>query len=288
MRRAPVVIVALALAVSSQAAPAKKAEEPGGIAWEKKLDAALAKGKAAGKPVLVDFWAEWCTWCHELDRTTYVDPKVVALAQSFVPVKVNTEGSRAEVQATARYGIESLPTIEVLSPEGHLIHRMDGFQKPAAFVAQLEDALHTAAGVLTLEKTLAAQPSDAAALAALGLHLYEHDALEDSRELLTKAMSADADRPVAERKHTRLVLGTMRDKEQKYADAEKLLKSAIALTPADAAQDAAAWAALGKAYSRWGKNDLARPALQKAIELQPDGDAGTAAKETLANLPGAR
>ena len=41
---------------------------------------------------MVDFWAEWCGWCHHLDTTTYVDPTVVKLAHDFVAVKVDTEG----------------------------------------------------------------------------------------------------------------------------------------------------------------------------------------------------
>ena len=39
------------------------------------FDEALKKARSQNKPLMVDFWAEWCGWCHRLDKTTYVDPR---------------------------------------------------------------------------------------------------------------------------------------------------------------------------------------------------------------------
>ena len=121
----------LALALLLATAPGESPAPPlVAIHWEKKFDEALKKAQRAGKPLVVVFWAEWCGWCHRLDRTTYADPAVVRRAQEFVAVKVNTEGSRRELQVSAKYGVRSLPTILFLSPQGRQLFRVNGYQGP--------------------------------------------------------------------------------------------------------------------------------------------------------------
>ena len=109
------------------------AAAPPAIHWERDFSVALQKAKAQHKPLMVDFWADWCGWCRRLDETTYADRDVVRLSKDFVPVKVNTEGGRSDTLVALKYGVSELPTIAFISPSGRSILRLTGFRGPGQF-----------------------------------------------------------------------------------------------------------------------------------------------------------
>jgi thioredoxin-like negative regulator of GroEL len=280
----------LAGAVSAHAAgapPAKGAEAPR-IHWVRSLSAALKQARAENKPVMIDFWAEWCGWCHELDRSTYRDRAVVDLAEKLVSVKVDTEGSQTEARIAADYRVDSLPTIAFVSPEGRMILRVSGFQRAADFVDTVEQALKTGKDVMAWEAALGVDPKDALALNKLGAHLFDAEFYEASRDLLQRAIAVDQERPVKERKRTRTLLGIIMHFDNKPAEAEKVLKESLDIKPADPEEDAASLYTLGKSYLKSGRTPEARTTLQKVLDAYPQSKPAARARETLDAMPPAR
>jgi len=100
------------------------------------FDDALAKARADGKLVLVDVYADWCTWCTKMDEDVFTDARVQAALRDFVPIKVNADkgGGRAVV---SRYRVEGLPAFLVVNGDGELVGRVDGYVPAAAFLARL-------------------------------------------------------------------------------------------------------------------------------------------------------
>jgi thiol-disulfide isomerase/thioredoxin len=203
----------------------------GGLAWEKSYADAVKKAKAGSRPVMIDFWADWCSWCHELDRTTYLDSRVLDLATGVVPVKVDTEGSLRDRAIAERYDVVELPTILFVTPAGNVVLRT-GFQGPDPFVHTMTKARETAARVMAWEARIERSPNDAQSLAGLGQHLFEQRDASASLELLSRAARVDAGSPAADRKTTRLLLGILRARQKQYGKAEAALQQARVLPPA--------------------------------------------------------
>ena len=90
-----------------------------GFAWLADEAQALALAAREGRPVIIDFWAEWCAACKELDRTAWADPRVREEAGRFVAVKLDgTDGSDAFQALTEKYGIVGMPTVVFIDPRG--------------------------------------------------------------------------------------------------------------------------------------------------------------------------
>jgi len=108
------------------------------VTWEKYDAKTLAAAKAAGKPVVIDFYADWCLPCKELDEKTFADPAVVAELDRFVRVKADlTVAEDANTVAlTKQYKIVGVPTIVFLDATGAEQNEQTfvGFEPPAKFV----------------------------------------------------------------------------------------------------------------------------------------------------------
>ena len=272
--------VSLALVVLLAGGPAHAKT---GIRWEAGFEEAIQKARTLGKPVMVDFWADWCGWCHRLDRTTYVDPEVVRLSEHFVTVKVDTEGGPKDVAIATRYDVSTLPTIAFLSPSGRQVLRLSGFQGPGQFPRTLETARQMAGKVMGWEAALEKNSAEPEALAGLGVHLFEQEAYEESRSLLYLAIKVDGERSVDERKRNRLLLAIIQNYDRKYPEAEALLKEGLSLRP-PAEYDSKLLYVLGRTYLASGRKPDARETLRKLLDKHPDSAMADRARETLSAL----
>jgi thiol:disulfide interchange protein DsbD len=101
------------------AAARERARHAEGFTWLSSYPEAIARARAEGRPVIIDFWAEWCVACKELDRIAWADPRVREEAARFVAVKLDgTDGSPQFDEASARYRVAGMPTVIFLDARG--------------------------------------------------------------------------------------------------------------------------------------------------------------------------
>lgn len=115
------------------------------IAWQNYSEEKLQAAQAAQKPVMIDFYADWCIPCKELDRFTFTDPRVIEQSKKMVMLKADlTRSQSEEVQALQKkYNIKGVPTLVFLSPSGEEITaaRVVSYVNADKFLGVLESVL---------------------------------------------------------------------------------------------------------------------------------------------------
>lgn len=101
------------------------------------LEARLA---TVDRPVMLDFYADWCVSCKEMEKFTFTDPAVRARMSGFVLLKADvTANSDDDKALLARFGLYGPPGIIFFNPAGEEIRgvRVVGFQEATKFLASL-------------------------------------------------------------------------------------------------------------------------------------------------------
>jgi thioredoxin:protein disulfide reductase len=102
-------------------------------------DGRMAEAAAQGQPVIVDFWAEWCAQCKELDHKTWIDPAVHAEGLRFTRIKMDMTRSETDwaKRQNADFGVVGMPTVIFYDGSGREARRFVGFQKADAVLEMM-------------------------------------------------------------------------------------------------------------------------------------------------------
>jgi thiol:disulfide interchange protein DsbD len=101
-------------------------------------EGALVSARAGGKPVVVDFSADWCIPCREMERTTFVDPTVVKAASSFIRLRADlTAKSLENEELIHHFGVHGVPTTLFIDSAGRIRKREVGYVGPRQFLEDL-------------------------------------------------------------------------------------------------------------------------------------------------------
>lgn len=108
------------------------------------LDAAVADATAQGRLVMLDFYADWCVSCKEMDKYTFTQKAVHDALGDARLLQADVTANDADDQALLkRFGIFGPPTIAFFGLDGDELRgaRVVGFMKPEPFAAHIRDAV---------------------------------------------------------------------------------------------------------------------------------------------------
>jgi len=108
------------------------------------LQREVTAASAAHQAVMLDFYADWCTSCKEMQRFTFTDPQVRDAMKSVRLLRADVTANNADDQALLhKFDIFGPPTIAIYDAQGqeHKEFRVVGYMKAAEFAALLRQAL---------------------------------------------------------------------------------------------------------------------------------------------------
>jgi len=108
------------------------------VRWTTDYKAARELSKKSGKPILMEFYADWCGPCKQMERTTFKDAQVVKLTAKFIPVRINVDKNQALAN---QYEASAIPRAVILSPAGKVTRVSTGYRDAGSFLLFLKQGL---------------------------------------------------------------------------------------------------------------------------------------------------
>jgi thiol:disulfide interchange protein DsbD len=112
------------------------------LAWVHGAEAGVRRAQAEHRPALLDFYADWCLPCKELERKTFGRADVARSLARFTLVKVDctSDDDPAVAAAKQRWHADTLPTLVLLDADGKVAHKVDRVIAPEELLRLLGDA----------------------------------------------------------------------------------------------------------------------------------------------------
>ena len=109
--------------------------------WYKTESEGFQVAKSEDKYIMIDFYADWCPACIELDKYTYTDKDVIRELDSFTPIKIDSTKLTPEIKDLfKKYGVIGLPAVIFIDKQGKVLedYTLSGFEKPSEFIKRIK------------------------------------------------------------------------------------------------------------------------------------------------------
>lgn len=101
------------------------------IEWSYDFEQAQIQAQDQAKPMLLDFYTDWCSWCKKMDKDIYGNKKVADFSDNFICVKIDAEKNS---QLTSKFKVRGFPTTVFLNPDTTVKEIVPGYLPPNRFL----------------------------------------------------------------------------------------------------------------------------------------------------------
>lgn len=201
--------------------------QEGAIRWFRDLRQASLAAQEADKPMMIEFWADWCAPCKIMDAEVYPDARVAAaLSQKMVAVRVHFD---LQTDLVRRYNVEAIPHIVFTNSYGTELLRHRGSIEAEDLAAVVEALPADMSELNRLDRILQKDKNNFDALQGMASHLRSTGLYQSSNEFYKKAVNRnEAKKNPATREAILLAMGLnfldLRDGKEAASIFERCLK----------------------------------------------------------------
>jgi len=222
-----------------------------------------AQAASDGKPILIDFYTDWCTYCKMMDTTTFTDTSVTSYIRGNILVaKVNAEKDSALANS---YGVTGYPTLVLVEPDGSEIDRFIGYYPPEKFLPALT-AYVNGEGTMADVRERAGRSNDPYAYMELAAKYQQRQDVPNTVAALEKALDLNPDDSL--KAQILVQIASAKVMAQQYDSALAIFKSVANAYPESPGGEQASFAE-GLILERMGDTTKAVAAYKKFVKNYP-------------------
>ena len=150
MKKRSTLLIIVSLFILSLSAFAQDALEVTKAPHVEDFEKAKELAAAGSKPIIIDFYTDWCSWCKKFDKEQMTTAQAIDyFTNEVVMAKVNAE---VDTVLAKKFGVKGYPTFVLTSSSGEEIDRISGYLEIDEFIKTMSDYQK---GIGTLQAVLA-------------------------------------------------------------------------------------------------------------------------------------
>jgi thioredoxin-like negative regulator of GroEL len=251
------------------------------IPWQTDVDKAGAVSLKSNKPMLLEFWADWCPPCKVMDAEVYTNARVVEAMAKVVPVRIDVDKKESVAR---KYEIAAMPTLLFTDSYGNELFRYSGTVTVDTMIELMRELPGDVSTINQFARTLTGDKDNFAALDGLARELRAAKLYRASNQYYGRALGTRATPDQAAARSSMLMaMGHNHLVLKEFAEAAKVFQRHLK-EYAGAPAEADAMLGLGRAQLFQNKRADAKRTLQTLTGKYKAGSASNEAARLLETL----